>query len=99
MGVMEVWAPGQIDCDDMKLGICFLPFMVFELSFGGWFCKHKMPRAQKENTERFGVFGLLRKHQVLMHGHVPAAVLLFLMDIRIVAMGEAFPSASAAWIS
>lgn len=92
MGIMKTWASGQIDCDDMKQGICFPPLMILNRHSVAGFANTRYQERRRKDTERFGVFGLLRKHQVLMHGHIPAAILLFLMVVRIVAMGEAFLS-------
>ena len=48
----------------------------------------KGPR--KKGTKGFDVFRLLRKHPVLMHRHIPTAILLLLMIVLFVAMDETF---------
>ena len=92
MGIMKAWASGQIDCDDMKQGICLLPLMLLNRHSAAGFANTTYQERRRKDTERFGVFGLLRKHQVLMHGHIPATILLFLMVILLVAVGETFLS-------
>lgn len=89
MGIMKTWASGQIDCDDMKQGICFPPLMILNRHSAAGFANTRYQERRRKDTERFGVFGLLRKHQVLMHGHIPAAILLFLMIVLLVSVGNA----------
>ena len=42
----------------------------------------------KKGPKGFDVFRLLRKHAVLMHRHIPTAILLLLMIVLFVAMDE-----------
>ena len=44
----------------------------------------------KKGPKGFDVFRLLRKHAVLMHRHIPTAILLLLMIVLFVAMDETF---------
>ena len=44
----------------------------------------------KKGPKGFDVFRLLRKHAVLMHRHIPTAILLLLMIVLFVAVDETF---------